>query len=182
MMRTELHILVSLVLSEDIQLGTAEMNRRGIPTNIRPNRSPAILAKMLTNNVFTMGPLEGFVVRGSNKAGGYHLVSPKGKVVADIKANGVFEVQWKPDADQHLTSLKTYCANWLHAQIADLRDVLNREAVRRMFLAWLESIGFEATGIPSLYMGDLDKREELERVIDALPEAEWTTWQAQEFG
>jgi len=119
-------------------------------------------------------------VRGSHQSGGYYLASPKGKIIADMVANGIFKINWKPEADEFLAGTKTYAESWMLHHIADIRTVLTREAVRRMFLFWLRDIGFEDTGIPSLYQASLAAREGVETIIDALPEATWTLWEARE--
>lgn len=192
-MNTDPHLLVSFVLAEEMTLNTCEMNRRNIPISVRPDRTPAMLAKMISQSEpFKDGPLFGFRITGSNRAGGYQLVDQHNCTAAVILANGVFKVEWVPG---YLDKLQLYgkvvkagdipawcniSEHWIAERVADLRDKLERDAVRRMFLKWIRDIGFQDTGIPSLYWAPLFLRNELETIIDALPEAEWTVWEARE--
>lgn len=176
-MRTEKHLLVAFIIpAGDLDyLNTAEMNLRGIPTNHRPTRSPGRAAKMiLAKSPFSEGPLQGMSLKGGTKFGGYYLSAPGGQKIADVKANGVFEIAWVPGCEIPGGGA------WLQNLVAETRDNVDREGVRRIFLAWLLDIGFEDTGVPGLYAADLSVRPALETVIDALPEAFWTVWEAAE--
>jgi hypothetical protein len=182
-------LLVSFVLSQDLTLRTTELNARGVDATSRPNRTPARLAMMLKGQPpFTEGPLTGFKIEGSNKEGGYRLLDSRGALAASVRANGIFEVCWDVDYIKALGTLgfdfyawSAPAVKWLQDLVIDLKDSLDKEAIRRTFLAWLEKLGFEPTGLPGLYEGPLSKLEELDKVLDALPEAEWGVWSATEL-
>lgn len=190
-MNTELHLLVSFLVVGEISLRTTDLNMRGVPIHARPDRTPALVARSLTqmSEPWKEGPLAGFVVTGSNKSGGYLLKDPQGRHAADIKANGVFECKWIHGYANTLQNIPNFdfetwskaAAHWLHCYVADLRDTYDKPTVRRIWLAWLRHIGCQDTGIPGLYWAPLSLRDEVEKVIAALEEAEWTTWLAREY-
>lgn len=177
-------LIVAFQLSQDISLSTAELNRRNIPTQYRPTRSPARLAAMLTSyGEFKDGPLLGAKLQGSNKDGGYQLVGNalgNPVLLGEVEANGHFKLIWNPAA-RFAPDWMAASETWLQNHVARLADTLDRATVRRVFLAWLKDIGLQETGLPGLYEGPVDCLPKLDEALEALPEGEWIVWQGVEL-